>query len=210
MEGWLYKEGGRIKSWTRRQRIFFLALSCHRFFKLSRDGISYYEDEVSHALSFLNAKSKRNLKGSVSIEAAAIRVDLSSNEPLFELCHPDRRTYVLRASSFESRQEWIQAMKLLGCTTSDVTSSLCLAYLEGESLGCEALGLVGEAWWRHEEYCVEIALLYTIHHISRVLNFSRGTLKPWFSHVEGAADQRFRQSAFCRNFASIDVTGGQV
>jgi len=91
MQGWLTKQGGRIKTWKR------------RWFVL-KDGCMYYFSNPTNALT----KGAFYLQGyDIQLAQKQLKRDYA-----FRAYHPKARTYYFVASSTEEMEKWMKVMRL--------------------------------------------------------------------------------------------------
>lgn len=97
-EGWLYKEGGSIKTWKRRWCI------------LRENKLSYYSDADAKDLKGSIALSMSIAKESIESEHRHKKIPDPTYTFFFEVVTP-KRVYVFSDSSQDGRDQWISSIK---------------------------------------------------------------------------------------------------
>ncbi|OHT00169.1 RAC family serine/threonine-protein kinase like protein [Tritrichomonas foetus] len=89
-QGWLTKQGGRIKSWKK------------RWFTITGTVVTYY------------SKVNEGEKGSINLaDATAIEMAPEcKKQPALKIVFPGKRTYYIQASSIQDAQSWVEAFNL--------------------------------------------------------------------------------------------------
>lgn len=97
-QGWLYKEGGSVKSWKK------------RWFVLKKNKLSYYTDTDCKDLKGSIALSVATVKEAPKFESKSKKVPDERYSWFFEIV-VSKRVYLISASSESERNKWIDAIK---------------------------------------------------------------------------------------------------
>lgn len=116
----MWKRGGKIRSWKKR---WFILI----------DGTLFYGESEE-------ALSRGKSKGEIILEGCSLTENGQCAGAYFEIAHPDRRTFCMRAESNEGMLEWISALEAEGASrmASLSTAAFTTARRVGYGRGVEA------------------------------------------------------------------------
>ncbi|KAF7698488.1 hypothetical protein HF521_004998 [Silurus meridionalis] len=115
-EGWLLKEGGRVKTWKRRW--FILTDSCLYYFQYTTDK----EPKGIIPLENLSIREVDDLNKQFCFElflphSKGQKIKACKTDPDGKVVIGKHQSYRISASSFEERDDWVQAIR--ACITKD-------------------------------------------------------------------------------------------